>query len=211
MSTLERRLARLENVLLPKPQLSVCMLSEPASDASAEHWAEYRRQVDEAKARGDFLILLVQAKPTESPRTETGVTYCSTELDALALKASMLPSSLGNKSGLDDVMKSLPGNVFGPVRAARFRQPRPLNGRSRPLWKAFHKGRLPPANYEDSAAGNDLQQPVGRIAAGAEGERSDPKQIMAAEEAAAADEAKAAREKKAVEEAVLVTAQRRRW
>jgi hypothetical protein len=36
-------------------------------------------------------------------------------------------------------------------------------------------------------------------------------QIITAEEAAAADEAKAAREKKAVEEAVLVTAHRRRW
>ena len=91
MSTLERRLARLEDVLLPKPRLSVCMLSEPPSDAPAEKWAEYRRQVDEAKARGDFLILLVPMKPTKSPRTEKGVTYCDTELDALALEASMLP------------------------------------------------------------------------------------------------------------------------
>ena len=119
MSTLERRLARLEDVLLPKPRQPVCMLSEPASDAPAEKWAEYRRQVDEAEARGDLLILLVPMKPTESPRTEKGVTYCGTELDALALKASMLPSKLGNKSALDDVMKSLPGNVFGPVAPAK--------------------------------------------------------------------------------------------
>ncbi len=119
MSTLERRLARLENVLLPKPQISVCMLREPASDAPAEEWAEYRRQVDEAEARGDFLILLVPMKPTESPRTENGVTYCGTDLEALALKASMLPSKLGNKSALDDVMKSLSGNVFRPVRAEK--------------------------------------------------------------------------------------------
>ena len=47
------------------------------------------------------------------------MTYCGTELDALALKASMLPSKLGNKSALDDVMKSLPGNVFGPVAPAK--------------------------------------------------------------------------------------------
>ena len=67
MSTLKRRLARLEDVLLPKPRLSVCMLSEPPSDAPAEKWAEYRRQVDEAKARGDFLILLVPMKPTDRP------------------------------------------------------------------------------------------------------------------------------------------------
>jgi hypothetical protein len=54
-------------------------------------------------------------KPTDRPRTEKGVTYCGTELDALALKASMLPSKLGNKSLLDDVMKSLSGNVITPV------------------------------------------------------------------------------------------------
>ena len=119
MSPLERRLVRLEDVLLPKPRLSVCMLREPASDAPAEKWAEYRRRVDEAEARGDFLILLVPMKPTESARTEKGVTYCGTELDALALKASMLPSNLGNKSALDDVMMSLSGTVFGPVAQAK--------------------------------------------------------------------------------------------
>ena len=119
MSALQRRLARLEDVLLPKPRPPVCMLSEPASDAPVETWAEYRRQVYEATARGDFLILLVPMKPTDRPRTEKGVTYCGTELDALALKASMLPSKLGNKSALDDVMKRLSGNVFGPVRGEK--------------------------------------------------------------------------------------------
>jgi hypothetical protein len=66
-------------------------------------WAEYRRQVDEAKARGDFLILLVPMKPTDRPRTEKGVTYCGTELEALLVKTSMLPSKRGNKSLLGDV------------------------------------------------------------------------------------------------------------
>jgi hypothetical protein len=91
------------------------MLSEPASDAPVETWAEYRRQVDEATARGEFLILLVPMKPTDRPRTEKGVTYCGTELGALALKASMLPSKHGNQSLLSDVMKSLSGNVVSPV------------------------------------------------------------------------------------------------
>lgn len=112
---LERRLKKLEDVLLPKPRPPVCMLSEPESDAPAEQWTEYRRQVHDAKARGDFLILLAPMKPAERPSTEKGVAYCGTELDALVLKASMLPSKLGNKSALDDVMKSLSGNVFGPV------------------------------------------------------------------------------------------------
>ena len=115
MSALERRLTRLEEVLLPKPRPPICMLSEPASDAPAEAWAEYRLQVDEAKARGDFLSLLVPMKPAERPRTEKGVTYCGTELDALLVKTSMLPSKLGNKSLLDDVMKNLSGKVIRPV------------------------------------------------------------------------------------------------
>jgi len=58
-------------------------------------------------------------KPSDRPRTEKGVSYCGTQLDALALKASMLPSKLGNKSAFDDVMKSLSGNVFGPVAQAK--------------------------------------------------------------------------------------------
>ncbi|WP_186406723.1 hypothetical protein [Candidatus Accumulibacter aalborgensis] len=101
--------------MLPKPRPPICMLSEPASDAPAEKWAEYRLQVDEAKARGDLLILLVPMRPADSPRTEKGVTYCGTELDALLVKTSMLPSKLGNKSLLDDVMKNLAGNVIRPV------------------------------------------------------------------------------------------------
>jgi hypothetical protein len=115
MNPLERRTARLEKILLPKHWPPVCMLSEPASHASAEEWAEYRLQVDQAKARGDYLILLVPMKPAEKPRTKEGVTYCGTDLDALLLKASMLPSKLGNKSELDDVMKNLSGNVIRPV------------------------------------------------------------------------------------------------
>ena len=114
MSALQRRLAKLEDVLLPKPRPAVCMLSEPASDAPAEAWAEYRRQVDEATARGDFLILLVPMKPTDRPRTEKGVTYCGSEFEAQLAAASMLPSRLGNESLLGDVMRSLPGNVIGP-------------------------------------------------------------------------------------------------
>jgi len=114
VSALQRRLARLEDVLLPKPRPSVCMLSEPASDAPAEAWAEYQRQVDEATARGDFLILLVPMKPTDRPRTEKGVTYCGSEFEAQLAAASMLPSRRGNKSLLSDVLEDLHGNVFEP-------------------------------------------------------------------------------------------------
>jgi hypothetical protein len=88
------------------------MLSEPASDAPAETWAEYRRQVDEAKARGDFLILLVPMKPTDRPRTEKGVTYCGSEFEAQLLRRRCFRPRRGNESLLSDVMKSLSGNVI---------------------------------------------------------------------------------------------------
>ncbi len=68
-------------------------------------------------------------KPAERTRTEKGVTYCGTELDALALKASMLPSRLGNKSLLDEVMKSLSGNVIGPRPQTRADAPSHLPGK----------------------------------------------------------------------------------
>ncbi len=115
MSALERRLARLEDVLLPKPQQPVCMLTEPASDAPAEEWAEYRQQVEAAKARGDFVIVVAPMKPCEGRRTENGVTYCASELDAFLLQASRLPSERGNDSLLVDVLKDAMGRIVGPV------------------------------------------------------------------------------------------------
>ncbi|MEF8735350.1 MAG: hypothetical protein V5B35_01680 [Candidatus Accumulibacter necessarius] len=115
MSALERRLHKLEEVLLPKPWQPVCMLTEPASDAPAEEWAEYRQQVEAAKARGDFVIVVAPMKPCEGRRTEKGVTYCAGEFEAFLLEASRLPSARGDDSLLVDVMKSLPGNVIGPV------------------------------------------------------------------------------------------------
>ncbi|MBL8374916.1 hypothetical protein [Accumulibacter sp.] len=115
MSTLERRLHKLEEVLLPKPWQPVCMLTEPASDAQDEEWADYQRQVEAAKARGDFVIVVAPMKPREGRRTEKGVTYCAGELDASLLQASRLPSALGNNSLLVDVLKDAMGNVIGPV------------------------------------------------------------------------------------------------
>ncbi len=115
MSALERRLARLEDVLLPKPRQPVCMLTEPASAALTEEWADYQRQVEAAKARGDFVIVVAPMKPCEGRRTDKGVTYCASELDASLLQASMLPSARGNDSLLVDVLKDAMGNVVGPV------------------------------------------------------------------------------------------------
>lgn len=81
------------------------------------------RWVDEAKARGAFLILPVPMKPPESPkarkpespRTGKGVTHCGAELDALALKASMLRFQSGNRSLPSEVLDDAAGSVFWQV------------------------------------------------------------------------------------------------
>ena len=115
MSALERRLARLEDVLLPKPRQPVCMLTEPASDALTEEWADYQQQVEAAKARRDFVIVVAPMKPCEGRRTDKGVTYCASEFEARLVEASMLPSERGNDSLLVDVLKDAMGRIVGPV------------------------------------------------------------------------------------------------
>jgi len=115
MSALERRLYRLEEVLLPKPQQPVCMLTEPASDAPAEEWAEYRQQVEAAEARGDFVIVVSPVRQGDRPHYDKGVTYYASEFEVRLVEASMLPSARGNDSLLVDVLKDAMGNVIGPV------------------------------------------------------------------------------------------------
>lgn len=115
MSALQRRLIKLEEVLLPKPRQPVYMLTEPASDAPAAEWADYQRQVEAAEARGDFVIVVAPMKPCEGRRTEKGVTYCAGELDASLLQASRLPSVRGNDSRLVDLLKDAMGRIVGPV------------------------------------------------------------------------------------------------
>ena len=101
-AVLQRRLTRLENVLLPKPRRRISIFCEPADDAPAEDWAAYGAQVDETRARGASLMLL----------------------------APMLPSRRGNKSLLSDVLEDLPGNVFEPKPQAGDYAPGHLQSKS---------------------------------------------------------------------------------
>lgn len=119
MSTLERRLNRLEEALVPPPVQPFCLLVEPPTDAAPEAWEEHRRQIDEAKARGDFVGVVSSLRPQDRPHSEKGVAYYRSEFEALLAKVARLPSKLGNKSLLDDVMKSLPGNVIEPESRRR--------------------------------------------------------------------------------------------
>lgn len=114
-NAMERRLHKLEEALLPKPRQTVCRLSEPTNDETAEKWAEYRQQVDEAVVRGDFVIVVAAMHPADRPRIEKGATYCGTKFEAQLIEASMLPSERGGRSLLEDAINGAMGNVFGPV------------------------------------------------------------------------------------------------
>ena len=116
MSTpMERRLAKLEEALQLQPVQPFCLLAEPLTDAAPEAWDGHRQKVEEAKARGDFVAVVSSVRPGDRQHGEKGVTYYANDFEAILAKASMLPSKLGNKSLLEDVMKNLSGNVIRPV------------------------------------------------------------------------------------------------
>jgi hypothetical protein len=118
MITLERRLARIEKALQPQPPQPFCLLVEPLTDESPEAFDVHRQQIEEAKARGDFVAIVSSAGPGGRPPGDKGVTYYPNEFEARLVEASRLPSRLGNKSLLDDVFKSAMGKVWGPVVSA---------------------------------------------------------------------------------------------
>ena len=130
---IERRLAKLEEALQPQPVQPFCLLAEPLADATPEAWEEYRQQIEEAKARGDFVAVVSSVRPGGRQHGEKGVTYYANDFEAILAKASMLPSKLGNKSLLEDVFAALGGKVWGPVAnpeaVEEDDEPRARNGR----------------------------------------------------------------------------------
>ena len=110
---IERRLAKLEEALQPQPVRPFCLLAEPLTDARSEAWGEHRQQIEEAKARGDFVAVVSSAvRQGDRPHSVNGVTYYASDLEARLVEASMLPSKRGNKSLLDDIFKTLGGKVW---------------------------------------------------------------------------------------------------
>jgi hypothetical protein len=111
---IERRLAKLEEALQPQPVRPFCLLAEPLTDARSEAWGEHRQQIEEAKARGDFIAVVSSVRPGDRPHGEKGVTFYPNEFEARLVEASMLPSKQGNKSLLEDIFKTLRGEVWEP-------------------------------------------------------------------------------------------------
>ena len=115
MTTLERRLTKLEDALLTPPVQEFCLLAEPLTDANPAAWDEHRQRIEEAKARGDFVAVVSPVRQGDRPHYDKGVTYYASEFEARLVEASMLPSERGNDSLLADAVKDAMGNVIGPV------------------------------------------------------------------------------------------------
>ena len=112
--TIERRIAKLEEEILPKPVRNSTVLMEPQRDADPEVVAAYLVELAQARRNEDNIIVVRLTSPGWPEREDVAdVRYVNTEWEAqLAILASQ-PSELGNKSRLDDFMKSLSGNVLG--------------------------------------------------------------------------------------------------
>jgi len=115
MTILERRLAKLEQASARQPQQTFCLLVEPSGDTAPDAWNEHRQQIEEAKARGDFVAVVSSCPPSERPIGTKGVNYYPNEFEAFLAEASMLPSQLGNKSLLEDAIKGATCKVWGVV------------------------------------------------------------------------------------------------
>jgi hypothetical protein len=72
MSTLERRLTKLEDAFLTPPVQAFCLLAEPLTDATAEAWDEHRQQIEDAKARGDFVAVVSPVRQGDRPHYDKG-------------------------------------------------------------------------------------------------------------------------------------------
>lgn len=117
-TTMRRQLERLKSELetmKPAKPVSVKVLMEPAPQASQQDWADHHKDVAEARATNERVIVVRFVSLGGSDRDEVpGVKYCETEAEAMIQAAALQPSEQGNATRLDDVLQGLSGRVIGP-------------------------------------------------------------------------------------------------
>lgn len=113
---IERRITKLEDELLPKPETKWTVLMEPRRDSKPEDVADYLKKLAQAR-RNDDNIMVVRLHGMGCPEREklTDVRYVETEWQAQAAILASQPSEHGNKNALEDMVRSLSGNVLGVV------------------------------------------------------------------------------------------------
>lgn len=113
ITSLVRRMERLEAALKPAPEENFILLIEPDSDAKGLEWLSFKRKLAKADLGIDRVGIVRSpcSRGEEYPEYE----YFDTEFHAwLAVMASQ-KSQQGRANRLADVLASLPGNVIGVV------------------------------------------------------------------------------------------------
>lgn len=104
-SALHRRLARLEAALNPPFETVLC-LDEPGESANDAAWSAFRKHLDEAKATTARVIVVRDAFSTWNKEfsEDYGVMVMG-PIEAACASLASKPSTEGNKSALDDLIK----------------------------------------------------------------------------------------------------------
>lgn len=103
MTPIERRLAKLEATSLPKPPKIVRRLCEPQEGATAEERERYARDLAQAKAECDKVIILTALKPL--PPDGGKLIYAKDETSAQFQAAVHMTSERGNDCLLTDIVQ----------------------------------------------------------------------------------------------------------
>ena len=113
-TTLKRRLAKIENVLKPKPVQQVAVFVEPGQEATAEERRKYESDLEQAERAGFRVFVVRLVSPPVRPIEEDGRTIFGSEHEALIAALASRTSGNGNGSALDDALQMLSGNVIRP-------------------------------------------------------------------------------------------------
>lgn len=117
MNQLERRLRKIEAVVMPKPAQAITVLVEPKEHAAAEDLASYAIDLAAAKASGVRLVVVREsANHRCSQRDPDGIEYVPTLTHAGLIVASVMPSERGNANKLADLLQDCQGTELRPVR-----------------------------------------------------------------------------------------------
>lgn len=117
MNPIERRLQKIEAVVMPKPHEEIVGLIEPKDDASADDLTAYAVELAAAKASGAKIVVVregaIYGRRQQDP---DGIEYVRTEAEALMFWCGAMPSKRGNANLLADVLRDCSGRGLEPVR-----------------------------------------------------------------------------------------------
>jgi hypothetical protein len=115
-TVLERRLAKVEAIVMPQPERNCTILFEPKADASDDQKAQYRELFAEAHAAGNRILVVRTEDPPSRPIEEDGYTIYGSAFEAELAMLAGQRSEKGRSDKLADVLASLSGNLLGPVK-----------------------------------------------------------------------------------------------